>query len=229
MERAIRVKVEAGERMRTFCLAHPDEDPGFRLVQTGFEERLQRIGALALQEAHERRNATTAFRRKRALRLQLQSELLTHLARVSEVAARERPELADRFRLPTSPQAFRPFLTAATAIIEEADSLAELLVKHGMSETMFRELRATMAQLEAATETARRTRLVHVRARSELAAVAGEMMDLVKVLDGLNRYRFRGQPELLSEWERASHVATTRPAGTGNDAPPAGPDLSTAA
>jgi hypothetical protein len=36
--------------------------------------------------------------------------------------------------------------------------------------------------------------------------VAEEVVQLVKVLDGLNHHRFRKEPELLAAWKSASNV-----------------------
>lgn len=38
------------------------------------------------------------------------------------------------------------------------------------------------------------------------ADVTREVFNLVGMLDGLNRYRYRRNPELLAEWELATHV-----------------------
>ena len=33
-------------------------------------------------------------------------------------------------------------------------------------------------------------------------------MQVVEIMDGINRYRFEGQPELMAAWESAKHVVT---------------------
>jgi hypothetical protein len=43
--------------------------------------------------------------------------------------------------------------------------------------------------------------------------VADEVIQVVKVMNGLNRFRFANDPESLAAWESASNtVATPRPA-----------------
>jgi hypothetical protein len=49
-------------------------------------------------------------------------------------------------------------------------------------------------------------RQAHVGARAELRAVADEIVQIVRVMDGLNRYRFKNDPNLLASWESASNV-----------------------
>ena len=43
-------------------------------------------------------------------------------------------------------------------------------------------------------------------ASAELKAVADEVVQVVNVMDGLNRYRFMNDAELLAAWESASNV-----------------------
>jgi hypothetical protein len=53
----------------------------------------------------------------------------------------------------------------------------------------------------------------HVGARAELKAMSDDILQLVVMLDGLNRYRFAGNAELLAAWESAKNVVTgPRPA-----------------
>ncbi len=48
--------------------------------------------------------------------------------------------------------------------------------------------------------------------RAEFRAVADEIVQAVKVMDGLNRYRFMNDAELRAAWGSASNVlATPRP------------------
>ena len=48
----------------------------------------------------------------------------------------------------------------------------------------------------------------HVLARAELDKVSAEVMQLVGMLDGLNRYRFERDPQLLAAWESAKRVTS---------------------
>jgi hypothetical protein len=76
-------------------------------------------------------------------------------------------------------------------------------------------------------------RLAHVGASAELDTVADEIVQVVNVMDGLNRFRFTHEPELLAAWESASNVfATPRSADTEPESgvtPPAGSKVQPAA
>jgi hypothetical protein len=64
-----------------------------------------------------------------------------------------------------------------------------------------------------------------VGASAELSAVADEVVQCVKMMDGLNRYRFRKASELLAAWESVSNVVASprtggvKPAETPGEAP----------
>ncbi len=56
-------------------------------------------------------------------------------------------------------------------------------------------------------------RRIHVGAAVELDVVGGEAVEIVRVIDGLNRVRFAGDPDLMAAWRSASNVVgPSRPA-----------------
>jgi hypothetical protein len=54
-----------------------------------------------------------------------------------------------------------------------------------------------------------------VGAVAELRAVSDEVMQLVDMLDGLNRYRFGGNAELTAAWKSARNVVAGPAAESG--------------
>jgi hypothetical protein len=63
-------------------------------------------------------------------------------------------------------------------------------------------------------------RQAYVGASADLDLVAEEVVLIVKVMNGLNRFRFARQPELLAAWASVSHVIAT-PASRGEVSPAA--------
>jgi len=61
----------------------------------------------------------------------------------------------------------------------------------------------------------------------ELQQVTADLIELIRVLDGLNRYRFRGDLRLQGEWDSARNVfgpvrsRASKPEVEGGDSPPA--------
>jgi len=106
-------------------------------------------------------------------------------------------------------------------------------VKHGVAETVLDNLIQNLDQFDAAGENGAGGRQAHVGASAELMAVADEVVQIVRVMDGLNRYRFISAPELLAAWESASNVIATPRSGTlkpgPGTAPPAGGEIRPAA
>lgn len=88
-------------------------------------------------------------------------------------------------------------------------------------------------QFDAAVEQGLAGRQAHVGAGAELHAVANEIVQIVRVMDGLNRYRFGQDAEALAAWESASNVAGSPRAGMngrpGPGDPPAGGEVRPAA
>lgn len=208
MQVAVRRKLEMAARVRDFSRAHPSKNAGYDSVLARLEERLGRADALATQQRAGLIAVHAATVRRQELRRALQFKLLRHLIRVGEAAAKERPELAERFRLPTIRATHKSFMVAVKAMLAEAVAAKDLFVGQGLSETPLDDLARMVTQFEEATETGNIGRRSHVGARADLAAVTGEVMDMVEWLDGLNRYRFRDDPELQAAWDSARNFTS---------------------
>jgi hypothetical protein len=64
-------------------------------------------------------------------------------------------------------------------------------------------------------------RRTHVGASAELDTVAEELVQVVRLMDGLNRYRFANDSDALAEWESASNTfGPPRSAGAKPTVPP---------
>ena len=83
-------------------------------------------------------------------------------------------------------------------------------------------------------------RRAHVGASAELDAVAEELIQIVRLMDGANHYRFADDADSLAGWESASNVfgppraggqSVSRSGGQGSapDTPPAGGQIEPAA
>jgi hypothetical protein len=124
------------------------------------------------------------------------------------------------------------FQASARAMLAEAQNHKELLVNHGLAETLLDDLVKNMEQFDQVVEQGRDGRRTHVSASAELDAIGDEIVQLVKVMDAHNRSRFAGAVEMLAEWESASnvfgpvHSAGTTPATP--NTPPAGGAAQTA-
>ena len=155
-------------------------------------------------------------------------QLLRHLVRVGIAAARQEPDLVGRFRLRRSTATHKSFLLAAKAMHADGVANRELFVKLGLSAAMLDDLGKAIAQFDEVTQSGNNGRTDHIGARADLEAVAGDICDLVELLNTFNGYRFRNDAELASAWDSARdilgrrHPAPVQRPAQGGTTPPSG-------
>lgn len=67
------------------------------------------------------------------------------------------------------------------------------------------ELKQAVAAFVAENEAARTARRDHIEARTELDSIAAQLSEQISVLDGMTRYRFGSDPEVMAGWQAARH------------------------
>src|SRR3989440_11779108 len=98
------------------------------------------------------------------------------------------------------------FLTLARGMLTKATEQKDLLVSRGMSEQLLDDLAAALTAFEQTLEATRAARREHVGASADLDAVFSEISQQVRLLDGLVRYRFGDNAELMGAWASARNV-----------------------
>jgi hypothetical protein len=91
-------------------------------------------------------------------------------------------------------------------MLEKATAQKALLVSRGMAEKLLDDLARGVAEFEKTLEVTRAGRLEHVGASADLQSVAREIGEQVRLLDGLVRYRFGDNAELMGAWLSARNV-----------------------
>jgi hypothetical protein len=206
MNAHVRRKLDMAGRVRDFSRLHTSEDPSYAVVLTSFESHLDRAEALARQQRGGQITSRTARARRREHRAMLHENLLPYLVRVGEAVARTQPELGQTFELPKSKLANAVYRTAARSMFDQASAARDRFIAAGMTERFLTDLGETLDAFDKAVEESSEARLAHVGARADLEAVTEELMELVALLDGLNRYRFRNNAELTAAWDSARNV-----------------------
>jgi hypothetical protein len=233
MKSKTRRRIEAGNRALAFSLAHPDPSPGYATTLATLQELLARAEELInLQQDHisQVRGATV---QKRTLRRRIRRTQLDHVRKAAASAARENPELGQKFVLRPEQIPYLEFQAMARAMLAEAQAHKELLVKHGLTDTVLDGLEKNVIRFNQAMEQGTEGRRGHVSASAELDSTGEQIMNLVNLMDGLNRDRFAEVPEVLAEWASASnvfgpvHAAGNKPATPGTT--PAGGEARPAA
>ena len=206
MRADLRRRLEMAERVRDFFRTHQTDG----VTQAGEAKRLEQLVQRAEELASQQRAGVVATRgaaeRRADVRRAVQSKLLHYLAAVGAAAARENTELGAQFRLPKPRGSNQAFLTMARGMLEKATALKDVLVARGMSAKLLDDLSTTLGEFETTLEVTRVARLDHVGATADLQAVLGEISQQVRVLDGLVRYRFGDNEELMGAWASARNV-----------------------
>lgn len=206
MNRRVSSRLEMGARALEFSRANPFESPGYATALKQLEEQLARSDQLAKEQQRGTTEVRAATARKDGLKRSIRRSQLVHLARVAQRASKELPELAQKFDLPRIPFRNLAFRTVARTMVEEAEQRKELLVKHGLVEQVLQSLGQSLDQFDEAVERGAEGRRVHIGAKANLDAVGDEVVQIVKILDGLNRFRFATEPDLLTAWTAACNV-----------------------
>jgi hypothetical protein len=219
MTSVIRIILEMTARVIGFCLDYPSTDPGYLIVVNRLQETYNRAQQLSAQQHTGLAGAKGARALRDELRRSIQQDLVRYLIAIGGVVSKERTDLAAKFRLPRLHASNAVFLVAVKALLAEAESQKELLVKEGMSVTLLEDFAREVAELDAAVEANRNSRRDHMAARADLDLVGKDLVELVRALDGINRWRFRRDPQVKAEWDTVKSMRfRPRPA----DAPPAG-------
>ena len=206
---------------RDFNRTRPSSDPNHGLVLAELEETITQMEALAAQQVTGVVSKGSSTVRRREIRRRLHDGLLRHLVTVANAAADEQPELTREFRMPTTNATHMAYRTVARTLLDKGVAQRELLLKHGLGETLLDDLRQAVDELDASVEETVESKQRHILARSELRTLSDEVMQLVGILDGINRYRFAREPQLLAAWDRAKHVV----GGSQVEAPPSTPEV----
>jgi hypothetical protein len=205
MDAVLRRRLEMAVRVRDFLRTHRTDGVAEGAALARLEELVQRAEVLASQQLAGILAARAAVEVRAEVRRALRSKLLLYLSAVGRVAANENAELGAQFRLPrVGPN--QPFVIMARGMLEKATAHKDLLVQRGMSETLLADLTAGIEEFEQTLEATRASRLEHVGASADLKAVMVEVSEQVKVLDGVVRYRFGDNPELMGAWASAHSI-----------------------
>ena len=198
--------IEMSNRVLRFSQAHPDPSPGYAAALARLEKSLAEVDQIADRQVTGINQARSATAKKRELRRKMRRTHLVHLARVAEAAAKEAPDMARTFALPREGVPYLAFRTATRGMLAAAQNQKELLVRHGLLDSVLESLAEALDQFDEAIVQGTDGRRIHVGASSELDSVADELAQVVRLMDGSNRYRFADDADLLAEWESSSNT-----------------------
>ena len=206
MNATLRRRLEMAVRVRDFLRAHKTDGVGEGLGLAKLEELVQRAEELAGQQQAGVAITRQATKHRNQVRRALQGKLLRYLRVVGKVAGKQKGELANAFPLPPSNASHEALLTAGRKTLENATAQKDVLVSLGMSPQVIDDLANALGELEQSIQATWAGRREHVGASADLEAVAADIAEQVQLLDGVVRYRFGDDAELMGAWNSARNV-----------------------
>jgi hypothetical protein len=206
MNKLLRIRLDMATRVRDFLRAHKTDVVGEGPELARLEELVQRADELVAKQRAGLAAARSTTKQRSGIRDTLQTALLKYLRAVSLAAAKENTDLLAQFELPHRNVSHRGFLAAVKVMLVKAIEQKDLLVSHGMKPSLLDDLGTTLAEFEKTLEGSRAGRRDHMGATADLKAITAEILEQVRVLDGLMWYRFRDNAELMGEWAGVRNV-----------------------
>ena len=161
-------------RVRDFYRAHPSADANHASVLGRLDEAIGRMEVLVAQQVGGVLSKRSSVLRRKDLRRRLNGGLLRHLVTIAGSAAEEKPELVEKYRLPSGNASNKLFRTVARKMLDQGVAEKELLVKHGLSATLLDDLSAAIDEFDASVAETSGGTLDHVLARAELETLSDE-------------------------------------------------------
>lgn len=230
MNAVLRRRLDMAGRVRDFLRAHKTDAVGEGLGLAKLEELIERAETLDAQQRVGVVVTRSSVKQREGLRRALQTKLLLYLRALGALGEPENGELAVQFQVPPTNASQRALLTAARAMLEKATAQQDVLLSRGMPPALLDDLAGALGEFEKTIEVTRAGRRDHVGASADLQAVGAEIKKQVRALDGMVRYRFGDNAELMAAWRSARNVLgpfKTRiepPADAGRTAAGTGPD-----
>ena len=214
MNAQLRRRLEMAGRVRDFLRAHKTDGVGEGLGLAKLEELIARAEALDAQQRAGVVTTRLSTKHRKGIRRALQSKLLLYLRALGGLGDPENGEAAVQFQVPPSNASHQALLTAGRDMLEKAKGQTDVLLSRGMPPTLLDDLAGVLGGLEKTIEATRAGRRDHpslrsgqvVGASADLQAVGAEIKKQVRALDGMVRYRFGDNTELMGAWRSARNV-----------------------
>jgi hypothetical protein len=197
---------DAGVRVLDWATAHPDEEMGFTVLVTQLRAIITRMAQLIADQRTGQIDSSAATARKQELRRTILAGPISHLSQIGVLAARENHELGKTFRFKPAAGTYLAFQSAAWEMYKEAQLQKEVLVKHGLSESVLAEFGSLMNEWDAAVRLGSVGRMIHTAATRELDTLTMDAARIIRAMDSRNRQRFQNDPQALELWISARTV-----------------------
>jgi len=193
-------------RVLNWLTAYPDEEPGGAVLVGQLRALVARMTQVINEQRGGQIDSRAAAARKQELRRAMLAGPIAHLAEVGRLAAREVHELRSLFAFKPTADTLLAFQSAARGMYAAAQEHKEVLVKHGLSESVLVQFGKWLDEFDAAVTLGGQGRTVHTAATRELNALTKEARGLVRAMDARNRLRFQDDRQAQELWVSARTV-----------------------
>ncbi len=217
-------KRETIVRVRDFGTGHAGDFAATSLANQIFNQfatALTKLDELAASQASGAPREGTSTRDDAREELRRRMEAISRTARAIAI---DTPGLGEKFRVPRG-ENDQTLLAAARAFAADAVPFAAQFVAHELPATFIDDLKASIANLEAAIGDQSGAVGGRVGARAGIAAILEEATIALRKLDPIIRNKYANDPATLAEWTSASHIerAPKRKAESSPSTPPPPP------
>ena len=222
MDALVAMKLAAGERAVGVLQLRPGENAG-ELAAVGLvEASLAEARLLTERVLASEGDVAAAVLAKHRLKLEIRDDLALVATLLASAEARQAGLLVE-VRVPRRRAPLRDFIAASRVSLGRAREVEGLLVTYGLPDGLLELIATALTDLAAAEQAKERALSAQVTATAGLTRVAGQVMQLLRQLDVLVRYRLRGDAAALVTWQRARRLPLPRKGrGEGSAAPAAG-------
>ena len=165
------------------------------------------IEQLATAQQSNQRSAREGTTNRGEARTDLR-EAMEEISETARSMAFDTPGLEDKFRMPRGRSTDVDLINTARAFAQDALPLKDAFILHGLAPTFLDELNALIDTFEQVIDSQQRSRRSQVSATSGLDDAIERGVNKMRQLDAIVRNKFRGNANVIAEWENARH--TTR-------------------
>jgi hypothetical protein len=203
-------KYEMLARVRDFGVRNAATFPAGTFAADLFGQIGATVAQLSVYSATKATGTATSREGTASRRLAVEAlrDDLEVIARTARAIAIRQPNVAEKFRLPSSERA-QALLDTARSFAAEAAPLRTEFARHEIGDAFFAKLEADIAAVEQALSVQRRGRDARVAARAAIESTVAAGMLAVRQLDSVVRNKVAADPAMLSAWASASRVQRT--------------------
>lgn len=206
MNKRTRRGLDTAHRVFDLSQKHATDIQAYVETMALFKEKLAQADALAEQQEAGDQDAGVAREVKDILREKIETEYVSHMARIARTALPNDPALRRRFRPPNHRLSRQDFVSAMRAMLAAAAARKDVFIAAGMAPTFVEDLETLLTEYLGAISEKNFGEALRVGAVAELPVVVKELGALTRVLDAINKKRWAKNPQLLAAWRSAKDV-----------------------